>query len=275
MPRTTNRGVELFYERSEGEGGLADASSGRDGDGDAVAFVPTIGYGVWQWSWQYPAVPGHLDTVVPDLRGTGRSAAPAGPLDVAALADDLEAVLADAGVRRAHLVAQGLGGHVALEYAARYGRARSLVLFGSTPGLPEGTPPTDVVERCYADRDDGAALRETLEPVLSAEFHDRHPDVVEGITEWRAEEDADRDAWIAQAPAFEAWERDWPLYEVTDPVLVCHGTGDDLVPVENAVVLGEVLPNATVERFDGAGHLVGVERSRPVNDRLVGFLESL
>ncbi len=64
-----------------------------------------------------------------DLRGTGRSDAPAGPYDVGTLAADLEAVLADHGVGSAHLVGAGPGGMVALQYAHQYSRARSLTLY--------------------------------------------------------------------------------------------------------------------------------------------------
>lgn len=264
VPTASNRTVEIAYER---------AGDGADRD-DVVAFVSTLGYGAWQWAWQFPAVVGPFEAVAMELRGTGRSDAPPGPCDVPTLADDLEAVLADAGVRRAHLVGVGLGGHVALEHAARYDRARSLVLFATTPGGPEGSLPADVVDRLQAPRDDPDALRTSLDSVLSASFREEHPDVVEGIVDWRADEDADRDGWDAQAPAFETWARDWPPYAVTEPTLVVQGTADEVVPPANAAVLDELLPRTEVERFEGAGHLVSIERSRPVNDRLLGFLES-
>lgn len=267
MPTATNRGVEVAYERA--------------GDGEIVAFVPTLGYGAWQWAWQVPAVAGPFEAVAMELRGTGRSAsapdspdAPSGPHDVPTLADDLEAVLADVGARRAHLVGFGLGGHVALEHAARYDRARSLTLLATSPGAPEADPPSRVVGRLAASRDDPEALRATLDPVLSAAFREQHPDVLEGIAEWRAEEDAPLASWRAQAPAFESWERDWPPYEVTLPTLVVQGTADEIVSPANAAALVDLLPRAERERFEGAGHLVTVERSRPLNDRLLGFLEA-
>jgi len=265
MPTATNRGVPVEYERA--------------GDGEVVAFVPTLGYGAWQWSWQYPAVAGPFEAVAVALRASGGSPAdrpdgPADARDVRTLAADLEAVLADVGARRAHLVGFGLGGHVALEHAARYDRARSLTLIASTPGAPEADPPSGVVERLQAPRDDPAALRATLEPVLSPAFRAAHPDVLEGVADWRAGEDADRAGWEAQAPAFETWERDWPPHEVTQPTLVVHGTADEVVPPSNAATLADLLPRCECERLEDAGHLVTVERSRPLNDRLLGFLDA-
>jgi len=275
VPTATNRGVEIAYETA--------------GDGEAVVFVPTLGYGAWQWGWQFPAVAGPFEAIAMELRGTGGAAAPgtdaptasdapAGPYDVPTLADDLEAVLADVGARRAHLVGFGLGGHVALEHAANFGRARSLTLLSTTPGLPEGEPPmggsdAELVDALHAPANDSDALQDSLSHVLSSEFCAEHPDVLEGIAEWRAAEDADRAGWAAQAPAFTAWEREWPPYEVTEPSLVVHGGADAIVPPGNAETLAELLPNAESLSYPEAGHLVTVERSRPLNDRLFGFLE--
>ncbi|AGN01891.1 alpha/beta hydrolase [Salinarchaeum sp. Harcht-Bsk1] len=265
----TNRGVDVTYATA--------------GEGEAVAFVPTLGYGAWQWGWQFPAVAGPFRAIAMELRGTGGSDAPPGPYDVATLAADLEAVLADAGVRRVHIVGFGLGGHVALEYAAQYDRARSLALIGTTPGLPEGDLPgrvraedgtdRDLVDALFAPAGNPDALRASLSPALSAAFRAEHPDVIEGIAEWRADEDADRAGWNAQAPAFTDWERSWPPYEMTEPTLVVQGGADRVVSPDNAAVLEELLPDAERVDYPDAGHLVTVERSRPLNDRLIGWLE--
>lgn len=255
MPTVDRGGVELYYEAT--------------GEGETVAFVEDLGYGAWLWGWQHAAVAGPFEGLVWDLRGTGRSG-DAGEYSVAAMAADLEAVLADHGVREAHLVGSGLGGMVAVEYALEYGRAATLSLFG-TAAAGEGLPAVPR-ERAYAPRDDPDALRDSLAPVLSAAFRSEHPDVLDSIAEWRGEDDADRPARTAQSAAMDAFDRRDDLYEVTVPVLVVHGEADELVPVERGRDLAAGLPRGELETFEGAGHLVGVERSRPVNDRLTGFL---
>ena len=258
MAYARNDGVDLYYE--------------ADGEGPTVAFVPTVGYGAWQWAWQAPPLAGPFETVVQDLRGTGRSDTPAGPYDVDALVGDLAAILAEVGTDRVHLVGQGVGGVVALEYARQHGRARSVAVLGSPDG--EHDLPGRIDDVLGAPTDDEAALRASLTPALSGAFREGQPDVVDGIVDWRREDDATSEAWEAQADAIEAYERDWPLYEMTLPALVVHGTDDEVVPVDHGRTLGEGLPNGTFVPADGAGHLVGVERSREVNDRLFGFLEA-
>lgn len=251
-------GPSLYYEADEG--------------GEAVAFVPDLGFGAWQWGWQHAALAGPYEVIAYDGRGTGRSATPPGPYSVEELAADLEAVLADHGARRAHLVGAGLGGMVALQHAREYGRTRSLVLIGTSPGGPRATLPREPRERLFAPPDEPEALRESLSALFSPEFLAEQPEAIEGIAEWRAG-DARRQGWEAQNAALERFDASGWLHEVTVPSLIVHGDRDEIVPVENAELLAEGLPKATRETHEGAGHGVWIERSRPVNDRLLEFLD--
>lgn len=254
MPTATNRGVSIFYEAV--------------GEGEPVAFVPDAGLGGWSWGWQHAALVGPYEAIVYDLRGTGRSDAPPGPYSRRALAADLEAVLADCDAHSAHVVAAGLGGVVALEAARTSRRIETLTLLGT--GARESAFD---LEPLFAPPDDREALRESLEHAFSDEFRADQPEVLEGIVDWRADGDADRDGWEAQVDALEGFDAaDWG-YEVTQPTLVCHGTADGLVPAESGRELADSLPRGTFESLEGAGHLCYVEHSRIVNDRLAGFLE--
>ncbi|ERH00991.1 MAG: putative hydrolase or acyltransferases (alpha/beta hydrolase superfamily) [Halonotius sp. J07HN6] len=112
-------------------------------DAPAVVFLGDLGFGAWQWSWQYDAVAGPFRAVVVDTRGCGRSDAPAGSWEIGEFVADLDAVLADQNLRKAHLVGCGLGGCVALAAAHRTNRARSLTLIG-TPATGGEFDPTDL-----------------------------------------------------------------------------------------------------------------------------------
>ncbi|WP_121820108.1 alpha/beta fold hydrolase [Halostella salina] len=255
MPTATTDGATLYYE--------------TDGEGETVAFVGDAGYGAWQWGWTAPAVAGPFETLVYDHRGTGRSDAPDGPYDVPTLADDLDAVLADAGARNAHLVGAGVGGLVALGYAHRHSRAETLTLL-ATPA--SGDDLRDPADRLLADPDDPDALRGTLDAAFSPEFRDAQPDLIDDIVGWRAADDAGPEAARAQVAAAEAYDPE-PLYEVTLPALVLAGTDDPVVPVSSAERLAADLPKGEFEAVHGR-HLFFAEQSRPVADRLTGFLES-
>jgi len=252
MPTVSADGAEIYYE--------------TDGTGETVAFVGDAGYGAWQWGWQHAAVAGPYRSLVTDLRGAGRSGGGDG-VGVDALAADLEAVLADAGVDAAHVVGAGLGGMVALRAAESTSRVESLTLIG-TAARGDGLD----LDPLWADPDDPDALERSVAAGVSGAFVDAHPDAVDRIVGWRGTEDAPREIFEAHAAAVEAFDASDRLYEITQPALVVHGGADAVWPPARGAALAEGLPRGEFREVDGAGHLVHVEASRRVNDDLLGFL---
>ncbi|QRV17017.1 alpha/beta fold hydrolase [Haloterrigena salifodinae] len=256
MPTASNDGVSLYYDRA--------------GEGDPVVFVPEAGLGGWCWGWQHAAVAGPYEAVVWDLRGTGRSDAPDGPYTLETLAADLEAVLSECEIRSAHLVGCGLGGAVALEAARTSSRVATLTLFGTALRGEQFD-----LEPLFAPPDDREALADSLEAGLSAEFLESQPaDVREGIVDWRADGDADRAGWEAQVAALEGFDATEWLVEVTQPTQVIHGGADELVSPSAGRALADGLPRGEFVALEDAGHLAFIERSRTVNDQVLGFLEA-
>ncbi|WP_276273150.1 alpha/beta fold hydrolase [Haloarcula litorea] len=250
MPTATTDGVTLHYETS--------------GDGPTVVFVTDAGYGAWLWGWHVDAVAGPYEALVWDLRGTGESDAPAGPYDVNTLASDLEAVLSAHGVGSAHLVGAGLGGMVALAYAHRYNRARTLTLY-NTAAAGEAL---DAAALRDLSLDAGAEA--SLSGAFSPAFREETA-LVERITEWRRAEDATGDAFEAQVAAALAFDAP-PLYEVTLPTAVYYGVDDPVVPTAAAESLAADLPRGEATAVEGR-HCSYVEHAPAVTDRLTAFLD--
>jgi len=262
MPTVDRDGTALYYETA---GERADGEAG----GDPVAFVSDVGFGAWLWGWQYPAIAGPRTGLVWDLRGTGRSDAPPGPYDVATLAADFEAVLADAGLDGVHVVGAGLGGAVALRYARDYGRAQSLALLCTPPS--GDAVDAEALRALHPEERDEQSLRASLSGAFSPAFRESATDLVTDICAWRREEDADPDAVKAQAAALESFDPG-PLYEVTLPALVCYGVEDPVVPASAAERLAAELPRGEGKAVEGR-HLCFVEHSQAVTDRLLAHVE--
>jgi 3-oxoadipate enol-lactonase len=241
-------GCSLYYETS--------------GDGQAVAFLNDVGYGAWLWGWQHASLRGLFETVVLDPRGTGRSDSPPGPYTIDMFTADAEAVFSDHGVRRVHLVGSGLGGMVALAYAREYDRVRSLTLMGTALR-------GDAVNDSILDTM-GNMRPESLEPCFSDEFFEEQNEVIDGILDWRREEDASWEIRDTQAVAMQKFTCDAP-YEITIPALVLHGADDPLIPVEKGKKLANALPNGRFEALDGH-HLAFIESSKHANDVITDFL---
>jgi pimeloyl-ACP methyl ester carboxylesterase len=265
MPYADNGGVSIHYE----VGGDEERTT-TSGD-EPVVLLADAGYGAWQWGWQYAALAGPFEVVIPTARGVGKSDR-SGSDSIAQLSDDLEAVLADHRARKVHLVGAGMGGMVALQYALDHSRAETLTLLGTSPGGPGAAPiAEDVREALVVDTDDPDALRESLKPVASDELLETD-ELVERIVEWRQAEDAPIAAQRGHFDAMADFDVSDRLYEITIPALVMHGDEDRVMPVENGRLLGEGLPKGEFRAFPGE-HLFYVERSKAVNDALVGFLD--
>ena len=234
---------------------------GVAGSGDPVVLLGEAGFGPWQWGWQHDALAGPYRVLTVDARGHGGSTGT--PDSVATLASDLDGVLADAGVDRAHLVGFGLGGAAALRYARAFGRARTLTLVG-TPASGDAVD-GEAFESLFAAPDALAGL-------FTEAFREARPDLCEQVVAWRREEDAPESVRAAALDALRSFDAG-PLYELTTPALVLHAVDDPVVPAAAGEELGGGLPNGRFEAVEGR-RLAHAEFSAAVNDEVLGFLEA-
>ncbi len=245
VPRAINDGVELYYETA--------------GAGRPVIFVSDLGCGAWLWSWQAPALAGPHETITWDLRGVGRSET-GDTYSIRGMADDLDAVLSDHGVRKASVVGAGAGGMIALAAALYTSRVERLALLGTAPdGSAFDTRP-------FLNPTGG------IESLTSSAFRDAHPEEIERIADWREAEDATEEVCRAQSEAVAAFDISDRLHEITVPTLVAHGTVDAVVSSETGRQLAAALPRGRFESFEAGSHFVFIEQARLVSDALAGFL---
>ncbi|PSP79058.1 3-oxoadipate enol-lactone hydrolase [Halobacteriales archaeon QS_1_68_20] len=289
MPVVRNGGVSVAYEATS------------PSDVETVAFVEGWSYGRWMWRWQREALPEYQRIVV-DNRGTGDSEAPGlgmpgllGKLPEAIrqpliyllhsekytipqMAADLEVVLADAGVERAHVVGASMGGMIALQHALTYDRTASLTLMCTTAGgdmenlIPEDTMAhLESVPEGLSERE---RIKYLMEPATTEAWREDNADLLDRIVDWRLRQDASVPAREAQAVGQIGWDVRDRLGEVDVPTLVMHGTGDRVVPFERGQVLAEGL-DCEFEVYEDAPHLLFIERAEEINDRLRAFLSEV
>ncbi|WP_181686383.1 alpha/beta fold hydrolase [Halorhabdus salina] len=254
MPTVQNGDVALRYATA--------------GEGPTIVFVNDVGFGAWYWSYLQPAIAGPDETVVWDPRGTGDSGAPDGPYAIETLVEDLATVISAVDTRRVHLVGAGLGGAIAFEYARRNDNVASLALLGTAAG---DAVDAERLAALAAPLDEPDALRESLSGGFKPGVPEEHPETIERIVGWRAEDDADPDGHAAQRAA---WiEADLPdRYEVTTPALVVSADADRIVDPDATARLAADLPRGEHRRVDG-GHLFPVSESQVVGDELRAWLD--
>ena len=127
MATAQSAGAPIYYETS--------------GEGPALLFAHGAGGNAAIWFQQTAHFAGRFNCIAFDHRGFARSPAPPSTLTAAQFRDDALAVLDAAGVDRAHVVAQSMGGYTALRLALDApGRVASVTLSGTSGGLPNERP---------------------------------------------------------------------------------------------------------------------------------------
>ena len=244
------------------------------GDGQPLVLIAGLGYAIWSWQRQIPAWSKSFRTIAIDNRGAGRSPKPPGPYSIEALADDAAEALDG---RRANVAGFSMGGYIAQTLALRHPQlVKKLVLVCTGAGGPDylRTPAETLATwEAHADRTPPEFARATMPLGFAPGWTDAHPDEFEALLADRLEHPTPPECWRAQFDACNDWiARPTPVEEIEAPTLVVHGDADRIVPYENGVALAGRIPDARLERFAGAGHLLFLESPAHFNPLVETFL---
>jgi 3-oxoadipate enol-lactonase len=264
-------GTRLYYEQA--------------GDPSAPAVLLLMGLGfsgeLWSETRDRLLADGYR-TITMDNRGIGRSDVPRRAFTISDMADDAVAVLTAASVPRAHVVGVSLGGMIAQRLAlAHRGRVRSLVLQSTTAGLSRAdfASPTGIVRTVgllrarLAGRDMEAQTRAAMRLLTTRAYVEHAPFDDRRLQAYvdALQEDVPAAGWARQIQAA-ARHRAWrQLHDIRAPTLVQHGTRDQVVRAAAGRSIAARIPNARLELYKTAGHLLVLQRPDSL-DRLVAFL---
>jgi pimeloyl-ACP methyl ester carboxylesterase len=250
VPETDANGVRLYYE--------------IHGGGEPLVLVHGSWVDATRWRFVVPGLAESFRVLVYDRRGHSRSERPDAPGSVDEDGDDLAALLETLDLAPAHVVTSSYGGDIALRLATRCPEIfRSLSchepplwsLLERDPEaqeiLQQGARSLDAVGRRIADGDHEGAARQFVEEVAF------------GPGAWENEVSPEmRAIFVHNAPTFLDELQDPKqlrvdedaLSDVELPVLLTQGS--ESPPTFPAVIdrLIELIPNATRETIDGAGH---------------------
>jgi 3-oxoadipate enol-lactonase len=265
MPTASRDGAEIYYEVR--------------GEGPPLLLVEGLGYGLWMWRGQSPALERSFRLLLVDNRGVGKSTPLPGPYSMDEFARDLLAVLDAARVERAAVLGASMGGLIAQSLAALApDRVSALVLACTTPGGPDAKPmPPETwaeITRKVPDESEEARLRRNMLLALTPAFPKERGAELDDLLRLRLASPVDPTQWTYQAMSgvtFDGRERDARL---ALPVLVTTGTEDRVVPWTNSLLLYKMIPRASLALFRGENHLHLIERAPAYNDVLTRFLSA-
>jgi len=245
------------------------------GSGDPVLLIHGLGLSGGAWWRTVDALAPRLRVVTFDNRGIGESKALAPAYTTEAMADDAVAVLDEIGLESAHVYGLSLGGMIAQQLALRHPRrVRSLVLGATQPGGRRAVRPDDDVLAFFRRRSK-MGKEEAAWASVAYNYGPRCrellvDDIADDI-ERRLTHPFNPQAYRAQLVAASLHNCLGRLDRIRVPTLVVHGARDRVIPVANAHLMAERLPDCRLRILDDSGHLYPTEEPS-VDQEIAGFL---
>ena len=256
------------------------------GRGDPVVLLH--GWPLSSDTWDAAAIKlveaGHR-CIMPDRRGFGRSEQPWDGHDYDTYADDVVAVLEDAGIQeKVSLVGFSMGGGEVARFLTRQGKdrvAKAALVSSVVPHVaqsdqnPNGVPEETLQQMTKQMKEDRADFFQTFFKSFFGVGMVSHP-VSDGVlmNAWRQAMMAGLRPTLAAAKAFSFTDFTPDLKSFDGvPTLVIHGTADKTVPIEaTGQVVADQVPHAQFIQYEGSAHgLFETDKDRFADD-LVAFL---
>lgn len=262
MPNATVKGSNIYYE--------------RHGAGEPLLWIGGLGANLREIPHLIAAYARHFEFIGFEARGCGRSDDRDGDYTIADLADDVAALLDELHVASAFVYGSSMGGMVAQELTLRHPeRVRALILGCTTAGAIRGVRPTnETVQQMI--RNQSLSGDDALEAGWRLGYSDAYIEANRATLLERARHAAElaapRASYMRQVLASARHDTYDRLGEITCPVLILHGADDVMIPVGNAALLKEGIPNAELHVLDGFGHGYNLEGQDAADKLIVEFV---
>ena len=259
MPSLVRPGARIWWEAT--------------GSGSPLLIIQGLGYSL-DASWRLVPELAKRHTVVQlDNRGVGRSDVPSADIRIEEMAADAAAVVEAAGLGPVHLIGLSMGGLIAQEMLlTRPDLIRSVVLGCTSPGGLAAVPFSPAVAAHLAELATLPA-REAAEQSAHVVYSTAMAADIQADIDIRMAHPTSRAGYVGQLMAIGRYEGTLSrLPLVLHPVLVIHGSEDQLVPPANAEILAREIPGSRTHLVAGAGHIFTTDATDETLSTILDFV---
>lgn len=249
-------------------------------DRPVLVLAHAFPLGSQMWEPQLRAgIPGWR-LLAPDLRGFGGSTDERGEADTPAIddyADDLAGLIREVAGAPVALAGLSMGGYAAFALLRRSpALVRALILADTraTPDSLEGRAGRKAMLTLLEREGPQGVARDMMPRLLGKTTLEQNPDAEETVRKLvkRQSPAAIRDAIVRMMDRPDSRPL---LPSIHVPTLVIVGDEDVLTPPSDAEAMVAALPNATLTRIAGAGHLTNLESGMAFDASVTSFLDQL
>ena len=243
---------------------------------NALVMIHGFPFSSRMWDAQANALQENAIVIRPDLRGAGRSDAPAGPYLMETLAADVAMVLDAAGVERAAFAGHSMGGYVVMAFFRMFSeRVERLALVASrlradTEGEVRGR--LELADRLERERSMEPLVESMLPRLFGPLTEDIHPETMERAADIVRENDPLGAAAALRGLALRASSEDI-AEDVDVPVLIVAGGRDHTIPLSEARGDASRFRHAELLVCERSGHLPMLEEPGRVTGALRSWLD--
>jgi pimeloyl-ACP methyl ester carboxylesterase len=244
------------------------------GVGDPLVLIMGFGADGQVWDKHAGVYEKHFRCIIPDNRGVGRSDQPPGPYSTRQMADDVIAVMDDAGVRQARIAGISMGGAIAQEVVINYPeRVRSLLLVSTWARFDNYA--TAIYENLKH-------LRVSSEPehftellqlwIYAPPYYEHHYTELKKAAAAKPERPQTRNGFEGQLDACIRHDAVDRLKKIECPVHITVGLKDIFTPPPFSYLINEMIPHSTLSIYPECGHVHHWEDLDRFNDETLQFL---
>ena len=254
-----------------------DAQIWESAPGPEIVFIHGMLQCHLSWSKQVESALAHKFRMVTyDFRGHGGSDQPLDPSyynDSARFADELQAVIQAAELKRPILVGWSLGTRIVADYLLKFGSDRLAGVHLVAPAIspnPDHYGPGVKKLAAARDADFARSIRGNREFLRACFFREPAQEEFETMLAYNASVPREIRRWFGR-PASDTESVQRLLGSRAVPVLISHGLEDQVILPELSRWLGTIVPKAKLSFFEESGHAPFFEDPGRFNSELEVF----